>query len=120
MGNKYNTIGTLAIHFSIPRHTALWSFYLISSESKQACVQKHIQADSNHTIKALHHWFYVLRLAEKQASNAEMIPDSIVHGANMGPTWVLPAPDGPHVGPMNLAIRGVHAMTSSWYAIFFS
>ena len=27
------------------------------------------------------------------------------HGANMGPTWVLSAPDGPHVGPMNLAIR---------------
>ena len=23
----------------------------------------------------------------------------------MGPTWVLPAPDGPHVGPMKLAIR---------------
>ena len=23
-------------------------------------------------------------------------------GANMGPTWVLSAPDGPHVGPMNL------------------
>ena len=33
-------------------------------------------------------------------------PDSKVHGANMGPTWVLSAPDGPHVGPMNLAIRG--------------
>ena len=33
------------------------------------------------------------------------IPDSKVHGANMGPTWVLSAPDGPHVGPMNLAIR---------------
>ena len=32
-------------------------------------------------------------------------PDSKVHGANMGPTWVLWAPDGPHVGPMNLAIR---------------
>ena len=25
----------------------------------------------------------------------------------MGPTWVLAAPDGPHVGPMNLAIRVV-------------
>ena len=25
----------------------------------------------------------------------------------MGPTGVLPAPDGPHVGPMNLAIRVV-------------
>ena len=35
------------------------------------------------------------------------IPDSNVHGANMGPTWVLPAPDGPHVGPTNLAIRDV-------------
>ena len=30
---------------------------------------------------------------------------SKVHGANMRPTWVLSAPDGPHVGPMNLAIR---------------
>ena len=28
-----------------------------------------------------------------------------VHGANMGPTWVLWAPNGPHVGHMNLAIR---------------
>ena len=29
-------------------------------------------------------------------------PDSKVHGANMKPTWVLSAPDGPHVGPMDL------------------
>ena len=34
-----------------------------------------------------------------------MYPDSKVHGAKMGPTWILSAPDGPHVGPMNLAIR---------------
>ena len=33
------------------------------------------------------------------------IPDGKVHGVNMGPTWVLSVPDGPHVGPMNLAIR---------------
>ena len=33
------------------------------------------------------------------------IPDNKVHGANMRPNWVLSAPDGPHVGPMNLAIR---------------
>ena len=32
------------------------------------------------------------------------IADSKVHGANMGPTWVLSVPDGRHVGP-NLAIR---------------
>ena len=31
-------------------------------------------------------------------------PDNKIHGANMGPTWVLSAPDGPSVGPMNLAI----------------
>ena len=34
-------------------------------------------------------------------------PDNKVHGANMGPTLVLSAPDRPHVGPMNLAIRVV-------------
>ena len=34
-------------------------------------------------------------------------PDSKVHGANMGPIWVLSAPDGCHVGPVNLAIREV-------------
>ena len=28
-------------------------------------------------------------------------------GANMGPIWVLSAPDGPHVAPLNLAIRVV-------------
>ena len=33
-------------------------------------------------------------------------PDSKIHGANMGPTWVLSAPGVPHVGPMDLAIRG--------------
>ena len=32
------------------------------------------------------------------------LPD--FHGADMGLTWVLSAPDGPHVGPMNLVIRG--------------
>ena len=38
-------------------------------------------------------------------------PDSKVHGANMGPIWVLSAPDDPHVGPVNLAIRVLtHAM----------
>ena len=35
----------------------------------------------------------------------DLNPDNKVHGTNMGPTWVLSAPDGPHVGPINLAIR---------------
>ena len=31
-------------------------------------------------------------------------PDSRVHGAKMGPTWGLSAPEGLHIGPMDLAI----------------
>ena len=38
----------------------------------------------------------------------DVTPDSKVHGANIGSTWVLSAPDGPHVGPMNFAIRDMH------------
>ena len=39
-------------------------------------------------------------------------PDNKVHGANMGPTWVLSAPDGPHVGPVNLASMGINGTCS--------
>ena len=44
--------------------------------------------------------------------------DSKVHGANMGNTWVLSAPDGPHVGPMNLAIRDTSQETYKEYTGF--
>ena len=30
---------------------------------------------------------------------------NVHHVANKESTWVPPAPDGPHVGPMNLAVR---------------
>ena len=45
----------------------------------------------------------------KQSNKSQQYnnPDSKVHVDHMGPTWVLSAPDGPHVGPMNLAIREV-------------
>ena len=32
------------------------------------------------------------------------IPDSKVHGANMGPIWGRQDPGGTHVGPVNFAI----------------
>ena len=38
-------------------------------------------------------------------SRKYIFPCSNVHGASMGPTWVLSAPDGPHVGPMNIVNR---------------
>ena len=34
------------------------------------------------------------------------VPDNKVHWANMGPTWVLSAPDGPHVGPFEPCYQG--------------
>ena len=39
---------------------------------------------------------------------------SKVYGANMGHIWVLSAPDGPHVGPMNLAIRVSNRYWPEW------
>ena len=44
-------------------------------------------------------------LVFKWLESAEHFPDSKVHVANIGPTWVLSAPGGPPVGPMNLTIR---------------
>ena len=35
----------------------------------------------------------------------EKLPESTQVTRFMGPTWVMSAPDGPHVGPMNIAIR---------------
>ena len=46
-------------------------------------------------------------LVDAHVLRISICPDNKIHGANMGPTWVLSAPDGHHVGPMNLAIRVV-------------
>ena len=39
-----------------------------------------------------------------------IIPDNKVHVANMMPTWGGQDPGGPHVGPMNFAIRDLASM----------
>ena len=53
----------------------------------------------------------------------EANPDSKVHGANMGPIWVLSTADGPHVAPINLAIwenfAGIRYMALNIWKIFF-
>ena len=46
-------------------------------------------------------WFSLFLVAQPSNAyfqNLQLIPDSQFHGANMGPTWVLSAPDGPYVG----------------------
>ena len=47
------------------------------------------------------------------------IPDSKVHGAYMGPSWGRQDPGGPHVGHMNLVIRGIR-YTISIYKVILS
>ena len=59
-------------------------------------IRKSVYTDCNYV------WFSVT------IGNTKRFPDSKAHGANTWPTWDPWAPDGPHVGPMNLAIRVFH------------
>ena len=42
------------------------------------------------------------------------IPDSKVHGANMGPIWGRQDPGGPHGGPMDFALWDYMPITYKW------
>ena len=50
-------------------------------------------------------WHGIMIFYQLWSNQKDTYQDSKVHGAYMGPTWVLSAPDGPHVDPMNFAIR---------------
>ena len=43
-------------------------------------------------------------IVQQAIQNIFIIPDSKIHGANMGPIWGRQVPGGPHVGTMNFAI----------------
>ena len=58
-----------------------------------------------YSVPILNWWLLLLQLWYGRSRIRGSFPDSKVHGAYMGPTWVLSSPGGPHVGPMNLAIR---------------
>ena len=73
------------------RHQSLASSSLSRSDSK--------------SIKIYIYFKSYIQLGRKTYLLLCINPDSKVHGASMGPTWALSVPDGPHVGPMNLAIR---------------
>ena len=55
--------------------------------------------------KALKPWSECVKI---DVGICELTPDSKVDGANMGPIWGQQDPGGPHVGPINLAIRDCH------------
>ena len=64
-----------------------------------------------HVVPNISNWY--ICIAFPLTTITDTFPDNKVHGANMGPTWVLSAPDGPHTGPMNLAIRDTMAYVRS-------
>ena len=51
-------------------------------------------------------WLLGCMVCQDVVSLEIVIPNSKVHGANMGPIWVRQDPGGPHVGPVNFAIWG--------------
>ena len=61
------------------------------------------------------HWWH-RRLLPRQPAKPpvaiELVPNSKVHGANMGPTWGRQDPGGTHVGPMNFAIMATFSQIS--------
>ena len=68
-------------------------------------------------------WFFLERervisqfvwLSKQKSEASHTLPDSKVHVANMGPTWVLSAPEWLYVGPMNLAIRDAFERVNTW------
>ena len=78
-------------------------YFLYNCYQFAAKIAQHVFCTKWHVI------YYVINLLSLCITHSDTIilavtnPDSKVHGANMGPTWVLSAPDRPHVGPMNLA-----------------
>ena len=74
-------------------HWKVWGEIIIHPQTSTAiyCILKFTQVDM---------------YSVKTAMLLPCTPDSKVHGSYMGPTRVLSAPDGLHVVPMNLAIRG--------------
>ena len=55
-------------------------------------------------VTLLHNFAQCQPRDRSKARWSSVYPDNKVYGHNMGPAWVLSAPDEPHVGPMNPVI----------------
>ena len=91
--NRQNTI---ARHYCYVLTSLKWSLKVLKYFAFSNVVN---QVSLRHT-----RWKWWVR-DDTLSISGRRVPDSNVHGANTGLTWVLSAPGGPHVGPINLAIR---------------
>ena len=78
---------------------SLWNF-LVSLDACQVWMRWKKSQYWSRTFHALQNLTLKRLMRYWKATNGS--PDSKVHVANMGPTWVLSVPGGPHVGPWTL------------------
>ena len=90
--------------FGVPGQSMVWSHYNTVN----------ILENSHNKPSIAHSQWWEIASHNSLTMGRYRIPHSKVHGANMGPTWDLLAPDGSHVGPMNLAIRDVFCEIKAW------
>ena len=99
----------------------LWSWWRgkRSWHSRRMCSPQFYISGKRHMLCLPFLWIADLQTFNVQATTQIHVnyPDSKVHGANMRPTWALSAPDGPHVGPMNLTIR-VNQYHRCWCPVY--
>ena len=96
--------------YLIPRHC-----FNVKAEWGTSAAEKENLTYFNHSVKTC--LFCITKKSHVEyygtlSFQVSPLPDNKVHGASIGPTWVLSAPDRPHVGPMILAIRAMYV--SSW------
>ena len=83
----------MAGHFHVTPDV-MWQLYIycyIKTKNNKNCINKIYWSKQNTKL------YQCDETSETSSPPLVRYPDSKVHGANMGPTWVLSAPDGPHV-----------------------
>ena len=96
------------MHESMP---LLFDLGMFVHVMEQKCWWRQIKLDIKYTDFKSHMMEWLDKECQTNRIPNYSNPDSKVDGANMGPTWVLSAPDGLNVGPMSLAIwEHMHAI----------
>ena len=88
---------------------------LYSHHLDQQCIRAkyinviHMYRHVNYLIKHILKMLYSTEIYMSQITKCVLHsnPDSKAHEANMGPTWVLSAPDGPNVGRIYVGVQGM-------------
>ena len=100
------------ILFHYRLHILLWCSHIVFFTNMNTATYRNGSTTLFHQYKRLWNVRYtrpnqmtdIVSIVSVGAQYVCYIPDSKVHGANMGPTWGRQDPGGPHIVPMNFAI----------------